>query len=335
MRISPTSSKSGAVRVLLHLGCPVRNPILRSMATVATLAALCAAAATSVLAQNPAVTINVDVTANRRPINPDIYGVAHATTVQLNDLNSPLNRNGGNNTTRYNWQANADNRGKDWYFESIGDSSATAGERGDTFFSVTRAANASPMLTIPTLGWVAKLGAGRSKLASFSIEKYGPQTGNDSQWFPDAGNGVRTSGLFVVGNDPDDASMPSDAAFQRGWVQHLVNSWGTAATGGLRHYILDNEPSIWHRTHRDVHPIGATMDEVRDKIIEYAGDDQRHRSGGGDRGPLRSGAGAVTSTAATIRSTAAPMATACSPIAEATATPTTCRGCSINSVNKK
>ena len=241
------------------------------MATVATLAALCAAAATSVLAQNPAVTINVDVTANRRPINPDIYGVAHATTVQLNDLNSPLNRNGGNNTTRYNWQANADNRGKDWYFESIGDSSATAGERGDTFFSVTRAANASPMLTIPTLGWVAKLGAGRSKLASFSIEKYGPQTGNDSQWFPDAGNGVRTSGLFVVNNDLDDASMPSDAAFQRGWVQHLVSSWGTAATGGLRHYILDNEPSIWHRTHRDVHPIGATMDEVRDKIVEYAG----------------------------------------------------------------
>ena len=89
---------------------------MRSMATVATLAALCAAGATSVLAQNPAVTINVDVNANRRPINPDIYGVAHATTVQLNDLNSPLNRNGGNNTTRYNWQANADNRGNDWYF---------------------------------------------------------------------------------------------------------------------------------------------------------------------------------------------------------------------------
>ena len=236
---------------------------------MAALAAL--AASTSLVAQNPAVTINVDVNANRRPINPDIYGVAHATTVQLNDLNSPLNRNGGNSTTRYNWQENADNRGNDWYFESIGDSSATAGERGDTFFSVTRAANASPMLTIPTLGWIAKLGAGRTKLSSFSIVKYGPQTGNDSQWFPDAGNGVRTNGLFVVGNDLDDASMASDAAFQRAWVQHLVSTWGTAATGGLRHYILDNEPSIWHRTHRDVHPIGATMDEVRDKIFEYAG----------------------------------------------------------------
>jgi len=65
--------------------------------------------------QNPAVNIAVDANANRRPINPNIYGMAHATTTQLNDLNSPLNRNGGNNTNRYNWQLNADNRGNDWY----------------------------------------------------------------------------------------------------------------------------------------------------------------------------------------------------------------------------
>ena len=91
--------------------------------------------AISTHAQNANVTINVDATVNRHPINPNIYGVAHATTTQLNDLNCPLNRNGGNNTTRYNWQLNADNRGSDWYFESIGDTSATAGERGDTFIA--------------------------------------------------------------------------------------------------------------------------------------------------------------------------------------------------------
>jgi hypothetical protein len=84
------------------------------------------------------------------------------------------------------------------------------------------------MLTVPTIGWVARVGAGRSKLASFSIAKYGAQTGNDWQWFPDAGNGIRTNGQFVTGNDPNDASVPSDVAFQRGWVQHLVSRWGTA-----------------------------------------------------------------------------------------------------------
>src|SRR5689334_20912559 len=86
-------------------------------------------------AQNPTVAITVDPTANRHPIDPNIYGVAHATTAQLSDLNTPLNRNGGNNTTRYNWQLNADNRGNDWYYESIADNSATAGERGDTFIT--------------------------------------------------------------------------------------------------------------------------------------------------------------------------------------------------------
>lgn len=75
---------------------------------------LCAAGA---LGQNPAVTVMVDANANRRAINPRIYGVAHASVAALSDLNAPLNRNGGNNTSRYNWQLNADNRANDWYFD--------------------------------------------------------------------------------------------------------------------------------------------------------------------------------------------------------------------------
>jgi hypothetical protein len=217
------------------------------------------------------ITIAVDVAANRRPINPNIYGVAHATTAQLNDLNSPLNRNGGNNTTRYNWQQNADNRGSDWYFESIADASATSGERGDSFIAAARSANAQAMLTMPLIDWVAKVGPNRGKLASFSIAKYGPQTGNDWQWMPDAGNGIRTGGQYVTGNDPADANVPSTSLMQQDWVRHLVARWGTNANGGLRYYILDNEPSLWHATHRDVHPTGQTLDEIRDKIIEYAG----------------------------------------------------------------
>ena len=225
---------------------------------------------TFVYAQNPAATITVNAGANRHAINPAIYGVAYASTSVLSDLNVVLHRYGGNNTSRYNWQLNADNRGADWYFESIAEASSVAGERGDTFISNSQAAGAQAMLTVPTIGWVARLGANRAKLASFSIAKYGAQTGNDWQWFPDAGNGVLTSGQNVTGNDPNDASTLVDSTFQQGWVQHLVSRWGTAAAGGLRYYILDNEPSIWHSTHRDVHPTGATMDEIRDKMLDYA-----------------------------------------------------------------
>src|SRR5690349_14397963 len=218
---------------------------------------------------NSTVTINIDAAANRHSINPNIYGVAWASSNDLADLNAPLNRSGGNPTSRYNWQLNADNRGNDWYYESLAYASATPGEQGDTFIADAKAAGAQPMLTIPMIGWVAKLGPSRGKLASFSISKYGAQTGNDWQWFSDAGNGVKTNGQFVTGNDPNDANVPSDSQFQLGWMQHLTSKWGGAANGGLRYYLMDNEPSIWFSTHRDVHPTGPTMDEVRDKIFDY------------------------------------------------------------------
>src|SRR5437588_11448149 len=81
-------------------------------------------------AQNPTASVTVDANASRRTIDPRVYGVAYGTTTQLSDLNVPLNRYGGNNSSRYNWQLNADNRDQDWYFESIGDASSVAGERG-------------------------------------------------------------------------------------------------------------------------------------------------------------------------------------------------------------
>ncbi len=229
-------------------------------------------AATPLFAQNPAVTVTVDAAADRRLIDPNIYGVAYATTAQLGDLLAPLNRRGGNNTSRYNWQENSDNRGSDWYFQSVPLGSAVPGESADIFFAETRAARAEPMLTFPMVGHVGKLEANRDKRASFLISKYGAQTGNDAQWFPDAGNGISaTTGKYIVGNNPLDASIPSDTSFQAGWVQHLLNRWGSSGTGGLRYFILDNEPAIWHETHRDVHPDGQSMDELRDKVVAYGG----------------------------------------------------------------
>src|SRR5712691_12499096 len=177
------------------------------------------------LAQNPATSVAVDVNTNRRAINPNVYGIAYGTTTQLADLNVPLNRYGGNNTTRYNWQINGDNRDADWYFESIGDTSSVAGERGDTFISNSRAGGAQAMITVPMIGWVAKLGASRAKLASFSQAKYGAQTGKDAQWFPDAGNGIlKSTNQPVSGNDPNDANVQNSSLYQQSWIQHIVST---------------------------------------------------------------------------------------------------------------
>jgi len=244
--------------------------MLTSRLVLALVAAIVATNPPPARAQNAAITIDVDGSLDHRPIAPEIYGVAFASQAQLSDLNVPLNRWGGNSATRYNWQLNAENHAADWYFESIADSSSVAGAEADSFIQSSKAGGAQPLMTIPTIGWAAKLGPNRSKLASFSIAKYGAQTGNDWQWFPDAGNGVWTNGQDVTGNDPNDANVAVDSAFQLGWMQHLTSRWGSASAGGLRYYLLDNEPSIWFSTHRDVHPVGPTMAEVRDRILDYA-----------------------------------------------------------------
>lgn len=221
-----------------------------------------------VFADNPSVTVNVDSAQDQHIIHPEIYGVNFATPSELNLFNSPLNRMGGNRTSGYNWLENADVTGLDWYFESYPGDSSTPGEIGDTFIDDTKSAGAEPMITIPMLDWIAKLGPNRSINWSFSLNKYGAQQDHDPFW-PDAGNGVKLDGSDVV-NDPTDAGTPNSSAFQKDWVDHLLNVWGNSNNGGVKYYVLDNEHAIWQETHRDFHPVGATYDEIKDKIIDYA-----------------------------------------------------------------
>ena len=253
-----------------------RLPLLAGVGAVGVSVAACLGSgsaprpAAAQTATTGTITVTVNLTKNRRAINPLIYGSAYADDAAIRDLRLPAHRLGGNNTSRYNWHENADNRGNDWFYQSIGDDSPVAGERADTFIRKSRAGGAEPMLTVPILGHVAKLGANRAKKWSFSVTKYGAQERTD-QWNPDSGNGVKPDGKPMTGNDPLDANIIADAAFMKPWLESLVQTHGGAASAnGLRYYILDNEPAIWHSTHRDVHPVGARMDEVRDKSVATA-----------------------------------------------------------------
>ncbi len=220
---------------------------------------------------NLPVAISVDAQANRHPISPLIYGTAFATSNQLSDLNFTVNRSGGNAETRYNWELNAHNHAADWYFESLDDGNSTPGASADDFVANSKNGGAEAMITIPMIGWMSKLGPNRTRLSSYSIAKYGPQTGSDSQWFPDAGNGVSvTNNTPITWNDPNDANFLTNSSFQAGYVKHLTNHWGVSTNGGVRFYIMDNEESIWFSTHRDVHPVGPTMQEIRDDFFDYA-----------------------------------------------------------------
>jgi hypothetical protein len=235
-----------------------------------TLAAVAVVPAGSAQADAPQVSIAVDVAQNRHPISPLIYGVSYATSHDLADLNATLNRSGGDSTSLYNWRLNARNTAMDWYFESVACTSDIFDQHGDDFVALTKEAGGAPMLTIPIIGWVAKLAADGKPLASFSIGKYGLQQEADVNGFSEAGNGVTIDGVPISENDPNDSAMPDGPDDEKAWVEHLVDRWGGAAKGGVKYYAMDNEPSFWHSAHRDVHPIGAHAKEIADRVKAYA-----------------------------------------------------------------
>ncbi|WP_301002366.1 glycoside hydrolase family 44 protein [Capsulimonas corticalis] len=216
----------------------------------------------------PIGSVSIDAAANVHPISPYIYGINWGSPAQLLDMNSRTNRGGGNTMSTYNWKNNASNHAADWFFESLGGSSTVPGDGEDSFITSTKSANAEPMVTIPTLGWVAKEGPNGERYASFSVAKYGAQTSTDP-WWPDAGNGYLLNGSAVTGNDPNDAFVPSDVNYIKPDLARIVSKFGQAANGGVKFYILDNEVDAWHSTHRDAHPVGATIDEMLNDTEAY------------------------------------------------------------------
>ena len=222
---------------------------------------------------NAVVTVQINGAQNRHPISPQIYGVAFATSNELADLNFTMNRSGGNNETRDNWQINAHNLDFDWYFESYPDSggSTVPGATMDAFVANSKCGGAQPMVTISMIGWMPYLGPGRAILYSYSTNIYGPQKSTDP-YNPAAGDGLSSTNgnLPITWNNPNDANFPTNANFELGLVQHLKSIWGASTNGGVGYYLMDNEHSLWFSTHQDVHPVGPTMYEIYTDIVAYA-----------------------------------------------------------------
>ncbi|MEW9533142.1 glycoside hydrolase family 44 protein [Microbispora sp. NPDC049125] len=239
-------------------------PLALTASLIAGTGAVMAAPTPALAADGPQLT--VDSTAGRHPISPYIYGMNFADEALAEELALPVRRWGGNATTRYNYLYDTSNRASDWFFENIAEtnddpSQLPDGSTVDKFVEQDRRTDTQTVLTVPLIGWVPK---GRDASCGFSVAKYGPQQQTD-QWRPDCGNGIRTDGTRITGNDPHDTSVEAGPEYVRDWLGHLTGKFGTAAKGGVRFYDLDNEPDIWHGTHRDVHPEGASSVELRDR----------------------------------------------------------------------
>lgn len=215
------------------------------------------------VAPPPPPALSVDVSANRHAISPYIYGMNFADAALAAELQLPVDRYGGNATTRYNYLNDTANRASDWFFENIPNNTPGGVSESDAFVNKDRGAGAKTILTMPLIGWTPKDNVFR---CGFSIAIYGAQQSSDNG----CGNGVWITGTNVSGNNPLDTSLAITESFDAGWVHHLVSSFDTAGNGGVMFYDLDNEPMLWNSTHRDAHPNPTSYDEMRTRTYAYA-----------------------------------------------------------------
>jgi hypothetical protein len=237
------------------------------------------------------VAVTVDPDADRRPIDPAIYGVNFGDAQRVAEVGYPVRRWGGNAVTRFNWELDITNRASDWFFQNIPGNvddpeNLPHGSSSDRFVEETLDAGIEPLMTATAIGWTPV--DDRSKRWGFSVAQYGEQLVNECTFFDnpppwctaDSGNGacdpvVNTTGFcsadgLVVGNDPQDTSQAVGPAYAAGWMQHLASQFGDGSSGGVRLWAVDNEPMLWNHTHRDVHPDPATYDELWSRTLDLA-----------------------------------------------------------------
>jgi hypothetical protein len=202
-----------------------------------------------------AASFTLECGAAGQPISPLIYGGAGDDWA----IGTTARRWGGNPTSRYNWEMNTANRAKDWFFRNSGDPKSNGYEQ---FLSENRRHGVKTALTVPMLGWVAK----DATSYSFPVSVFGAQQATDG---PDMGNGVGRDGKPIAPGPPTRTSVPSTPESIERWVRQIRSKDGTRGRS-VDSYILDNEPSLWNSTHRDVHPEPTTYDELLEKTIAYA-----------------------------------------------------------------
>jgi Glycoside hydrolase family 44 len=197
------------------------------------------------------VSLTVDAAKGRHAISPLIYGVNFASQVPGlgKAFRVPVDRWGGNSTSRYNYTNHTYNTGSDYYFENI-----VASGKGTlgSLVKTDRKRHSSSLVTVPMIGWVSKKSPRRHPFScSFPRTRFPSQQSFDP-YDSNCGNGV--DGSKSLKADPRTTSKRAGPAFDKRMVRHLVSTYGRAARRGVRLYELDNEPDLWNSTHRDVHP---------------------------------------------------------------------------------
>ena len=228
-----------------------------------------------------AVTVNVDVLANRHTISQFVYGNNDQTISDISDVGYTFSRWGGNDASNYNWQLQTRNAAADYYFEDYGGA-------GDQVQLITETQNAGShaLTTMAMMDWVAQASGW-----SFSVRTFGDQcsvdpyntdagdglvagsTGNcNTSTAPVTTNAITTAYYPLVDTGKECPSGTTDGTTcidRETWAQALATAFGSgtcsvpySTIASCHFYDMDNEPDIWNGTHRDVHPVASGYDEL-------------------------------------------------------------------------
>lgn len=194
------------------------------------------------------------------PISPLIYGIAQGDPAAAAELSATAYRWGGNTSTRHNFKLDSWNTGSDYFFRNVENAKPGAGWRD----LVERAKREERQLafTLPMIGWVAK----DAKACGFPVAQLPAQRRSDP-YRPDCGDGVAQDGSpLAPPNPPQQTSIAAGPGWVEEWTRELRAAAGGPGTLAL--YLLDNEPTLWNSTHRDVHPEPITYEELLERTLE-------------------------------------------------------------------
>ncbi len=227
--------------------------------------------------------VSIDLAADRHPISPLVYGVNFPDTSYLDTVHAPLGRWGGNSVTRYNYQIDVQNTAADYYFENIpGCWSADANwcanppanpqeqSGANTFLAALGARGATALLTVPTIGFVAKAPPKYAHPFDCGCPKSAyPTQGSFDPYDPNCGDGtVPGSGAYIDCGSATRTSIAVDPTWAGQWATYLVGKFGPS--NGKRIYALDNEPNLWSSTHHDIRKTKLTYDELWQRMRDNA-----------------------------------------------------------------
>jgi hypothetical protein len=230
--------------------------------------------------QGPALA--VDATALGYAISPDIYGVTifwnssasnfAAFQTFAREIALPVNRYGGDGTTRYNWNVDSSNAGSDWYFMAgSGVTDPVPGASVDAIVGYNRPTLTKSIVTVPIIGDINNAAAWH---CSYPESVYPGQQSYNPYIHPNGdncGNGTSAAtGQYIADTDIGATDIPNAATIQGAWVRHFVATFGSGGSGGVPIYQLDNEPNGWIAVHHDVRPENIGYTELLRRSITYA-----------------------------------------------------------------